>query len=458
MARPRGFHTREKLLGLFWPEQDQEHARSALRSSLYFLRGSLNDELLRSRGPEDIGLDHERIWCDAIAFEEAIDAEDLEEALVLYRGDLLDGVFLSDCPELERWLDGERERLREMAAGAAWMLAHRHIEEGRLVEAERAGQRALALVGSDESAVREFIAALAAVGDRAGAVRFYEKFAEGLRRDLELEPSTHSQELASQIRASTGSALPARVAMAQLTLRTATKLGFPRTREMTGPAPDAALVPWQARPKVSWAFAAVFAALAAVTLWALSHQPPQPVTEVRVYFPTPDGASLTSTPTVSPDGSLTVTAVTGGDRTLWVWPAQGGEPEPIQGTSGARHVTFSPDGSSIAYGQSLLGGDDEIWKVSVRGGFPTRVIPSSTVSEDPEAESVKGGVYPAWGDDEMIYFLNRDSREIYRVPAEGGSPPQPFTTVTGPLEVHTEPDALPDGLGLVFTVLILEDG
>jgi hypothetical protein len=35
--------------------------------------------------------------------------------MALYRGDLLDGFFMSDAPEFEHWLDGERERLRQRA-------------------------------------------------------------------------------------------------------------------------------------------------------------------------------------------------------------------------------------------------------------------------------------------------------------------------------------------------------
>ncbi len=50
VATPRGFHRRDKLLGLFWPERDQEHGRSALRNALYFLRQSLGEGVIVSRG------------------------------------------------------------------------------------------------------------------------------------------------------------------------------------------------------------------------------------------------------------------------------------------------------------------------------------------------------------------------------------------------------------------------
>ncbi|MDH3459170.1 MAG: FlgO family outer membrane protein, partial [Gemmatimonadota bacterium] len=111
-----------------------------------------------------------------------------ERALELYRGDLLEGLFVRDAPEFERWLDDERTWLREKAAGAAWALAHEHIGAGRLVDAERTAQRALLLVPTDESEVRRFIRALADAGDRAAALRFYDKFAERLRSEYAIEP------------------------------------------------------------------------------------------------------------------------------------------------------------------------------------------------------------------------------------------------------------------------------
>lgn len=203
VARPRGFHTRDKLLGLFWPERDWKQARGALRTALHFLRKTLKDDLIRSRGSQDVGLNREHLWCDVLAFEQAVEQQAWEDALELYRGDALDGLFLSGCPEFERWLGEERERLRGMAAGAAWNLAHRQIQQGKLVDAERAARRALALAGTDESVVRDFIVDLTEAGGRATAVRFYQKSVEGLKRDLDLSPATETHELVEKIRTST---------------------------------------------------------------------------------------------------------------------------------------------------------------------------------------------------------------------------------------------------------------
>src|SRR3989449_6648564 len=49
-ATPPGFHRRDSLLALFWPELDQEHARTALRQALRVLRAALGAGAVVSRG------------------------------------------------------------------------------------------------------------------------------------------------------------------------------------------------------------------------------------------------------------------------------------------------------------------------------------------------------------------------------------------------------------------------
>jgi serine/threonine-protein kinase len=202
VATPRGFHRRDTLLGLFWPEQDEGSARHALNQALYALRQSLGERVVLSRGAEEVGLSWEAFWCDVKTFDEAVESGDPEAALELYGGDLLKGFFVSGAPEFEKWLEGVRVRLREQAARAAWAVAHQHIEAEQPTDAEQTAQRALALVPTNESEVRRFVQALAEAGDRAAAVRFYERFARALQDELGLRPAAASRDLVEKIRLS----------------------------------------------------------------------------------------------------------------------------------------------------------------------------------------------------------------------------------------------------------------
>src|SRR5262245_19006399 len=119
VATPPGMHRRDVLLALFWPDSDREHARTSLRNGLHVLRRSLGERALLTLGDDGVGIAPDAVSCDAVAFEEAIAAERHEDALALYRGDLLTGFFVQEAPEFERWLERERARLRQLAAAAA---------------------------------------------------------------------------------------------------------------------------------------------------------------------------------------------------------------------------------------------------------------------------------------------------------------------------------------------------
>src|SRR6266446_9929092 len=70
-ASPPGFHRRDTVLALFWPELDQEHARAALRQALHVLRTTLGADVVVTRGDDDIGLDSALLWTDVAAFDRA---------------------------------------------------------------------------------------------------------------------------------------------------------------------------------------------------------------------------------------------------------------------------------------------------------------------------------------------------------------------------------------------------
>lgn len=110
----RRFHRRDSLLAMFWPEHDDQHARAALRRSLHFLRAQFGPAAIETRGDE-VGVAADAAWCDAAAFGEALRAGRHEDALMLYRGDLLEGVHISSAPDVGRWLDESRASQRREA-------------------------------------------------------------------------------------------------------------------------------------------------------------------------------------------------------------------------------------------------------------------------------------------------------------------------------------------------------
>lgn len=206
IARPPGFHRRSTLLALFWPEQDERHARWGLNQSLRYLRGVLGASLVQSRGADEVRLDAGAIWCDVVALEEAFNAQRWQAALELYRGDLLQGFHLTGSAEFERWLEDERTRLRGLASRASWALADQLEADGEIEAAAVSARRAIALTTHDETGVRRLIQLLDRAGDRAGAVQIYEDHARRLHEELDVEPAPETRLLIAAVRSRTESA------------------------------------------------------------------------------------------------------------------------------------------------------------------------------------------------------------------------------------------------------------
>lgn len=200
VAHPRECCPRDELLALFWPEDEADRARTTLRQTLRLLRRTLGFRALESRG-DGIRLAPGSFWCDASAFEEALDAGRPEEAAALYRGPLLQGFHFRDAGAgFERWREREAARLQHRAARALRGLAEG--AEGAADDAAAEGwwRRLLEIHPDDEEALRRLLSSLAARGNRARAERVYRGFERRLAAELEVGPSPETVELMREIR------------------------------------------------------------------------------------------------------------------------------------------------------------------------------------------------------------------------------------------------------------------
>jgi TolB-like protein/DNA-binding SARP family transcriptional activator len=205
VAHRDGFARRDTLVGLFWPNLDGAHARSALRQALTFLRRTLSDDILVSRGSEEIGVSATALETDVVLFDRACASGDFAAALQLYKGDLLDGLFVTDiAPELERWIEDERARLRHRAADIVWRLVTRCEAEGNVELAVEYARRGVALAPHDESGLRRLMTLLDRTADLDGAVGAYETFARRLANDLEVDPALETTALMMRVRSRIG--------------------------------------------------------------------------------------------------------------------------------------------------------------------------------------------------------------------------------------------------------------
>ena len=202
LATAGGYRRRDQIVALFWPELDQAHARTQLRKVLHALRSTLGAEAFITRGEEELRLDAKRVWCDAGTFARFIEQGQWADALGLYRGDLLEGLFPGGVGEqFETWLDDQRTTLREQAARAAWECSTQEDMAGRRAEAVALARRAVELDPDDEEGIRRFIAMLDRYGDRAGALRLFRDWQSRLQAEYGAEPAPETRKLARKVRA-----------------------------------------------------------------------------------------------------------------------------------------------------------------------------------------------------------------------------------------------------------------
>jgi len=196
---PGAFKRRDRLMGVFWPDVDDERARHALRQALYVLRKGLGSEVLETRGDKELRLARSALWCDAAAFEDAVSRGRHREALDGYGGELLPGFYIEGAHAFEHWLDTARTRLQRLAADAAWSLAAQEESIGHATGAARWAHRAAELAPWDEAGLCRLIELLERVGDRSGALHAYERFSTQLAREFEAEPAPETQALARRL-------------------------------------------------------------------------------------------------------------------------------------------------------------------------------------------------------------------------------------------------------------------
>jgi serine/threonine-protein kinase len=202
LATTNGFRRRDQIVGIFWPEQDQMHARTQLRKALHGLRGILGTDAFVTRGEEEIRLDNDHVSCDAVAFRRHVEAREWSDALKLYRGDLLEGLYPGGVgEEFERWLYEQRSELREMASRAAWECSSQADLGGDGAAAIAFARRAAELAPDDEEGMRRLIAALDRYGDRAGALRAFSVWQARLQKEFGAEPDPVTRKLVRKVQA-----------------------------------------------------------------------------------------------------------------------------------------------------------------------------------------------------------------------------------------------------------------
>lgn len=193
----------DKALAYLWPESNTPHARNSLKQLLFGLRRVLGAGLLPF-SKSVLRLDPTLIQVDLWEFESALARGDETGAIPAYGGPYLDGFHVDGLVEFERWVEAERERLRGCYADAIRRLAQR---------ADATGDKTAAVARWRQLAVHEplsssttvgLMRALAAAGDRLGALDYAAHHATRVSAELDMPPDEAVLTLVEQLRREVG--------------------------------------------------------------------------------------------------------------------------------------------------------------------------------------------------------------------------------------------------------------
>jgi LuxR family maltose regulon positive regulatory protein len=215
LTRRRRLLERDQIVELLWPGLDGETAERDFKVALSTLYRVL-EPALPARAPSAYLLREGTLyglrpgadlWLDAEQFERlAAEGDRLarqgDEAFIeRYRASLalVGGDFLRDYP-YDEWCSEERERLLGVWLHAADRLAAALAERERWPEVIDVSQAILQRDECWEAAYRLLMLAHARLGNRAQALRTYQRCVERLREELDVPPSAATVGLAEELR------------------------------------------------------------------------------------------------------------------------------------------------------------------------------------------------------------------------------------------------------------------
>ena len=376
-AEPSAAVSRERVLGLLWPDTEASKARHALDQVLYAIRRALGADVVIS-GPTSLQLDRSVLPNDVGDFDAALARGDHAGAVEAYAGPFLDGVSLGEAPEFEQWMDGRRVRYANAFVEALTRLAAAASAAHDYALAVTYLRRAATVDALSGTVTRALMLALARGGNATAALDVGRVHAALVREQLDAEPDRAVVQLMEELRAGTVHFPPAGTPPAAV----AARAEAPRVELRNElPAEDASLAaapPWPARRIARMMFGLVAVLLLGVWLVRLRGPGrPGPATiRERTQVTTSGRIQL---PAISADGKYiafvsTQCATAGCTYAVEIQEVGGSVTRRIiEGAKALYYIAWSPDGRNLLVAGTLPGPGgafQKLYLISALGGAP----------------------------------------------------------------------------------------
>jgi len=200
--RPEHRATRDRLIGVFWGDRDQDRARNSLSDAISHLRRVLGRDTISTPASEVVVAADAPLTIDALELSTAAARGDHGRVVDLYRGPFLDGFYIADAPQFDEWRDRERNRLERLFAKSASVCCAELAAAGSWERCRAIAERWLEVEPAAGDAALLMLRATAAPGTRAAhaaVLSSYESLVERLDRELEIAPDANVTTFAKDI-------------------------------------------------------------------------------------------------------------------------------------------------------------------------------------------------------------------------------------------------------------------
>ena len=191
--------SRDRAMALLWPELDTASARNNLKQTVFAIRQALEVDVF-DRSTPNLRLEGRVISVDLHHLEHALAVGAHEEVVSDYAGPFLDGFFLPDLVEFDRWVERVRQRLDLGYARALETLAVRARLRNEASAAVHWYRRLVEHDPVSTSSVLGLMLTLDAAGEPLEALRYYLQHAKLLRDEYDAKPSPKIELVAERVR------------------------------------------------------------------------------------------------------------------------------------------------------------------------------------------------------------------------------------------------------------------
>ena len=199
----RGETRREVILEIFWPEYSAAKAKGVFHATLYRMRRVVPKETISFDDATDSYVFNQGsdFWYDAEVFEglleeasrDPVAAPDLlGQAIRIYGGDFLPEIYTD-------WSRDRRDELRRTYVDAVIRLAGIEFELDHTEQAMKLYRDAISQEPYREDAHRGVMKSMAQAGRQSEALQHFLEFAQALKDELEVQPTSETDELYNKI-------------------------------------------------------------------------------------------------------------------------------------------------------------------------------------------------------------------------------------------------------------------